>query len=237
MWALELKNSKLDQIIELYKEIGALPDYSNSVFNKKIEKNVKNVKKNIEQPLVSQTLEGLREDLINFEGCDLKHIAINLVFSDGNPDSDLMLIGEAPGEEEDKQGKPFVGRSGQLLDKMLASIGIDRTNCYIANIVPWRPPGNRVPTTAETSACLPFIKRHIQLIKPKVMVCLGATATKALLSKQNISLSSIRGKPIKYEDDGFECTCIATFHPAYLLRSPSHKAEAFQDLKLIRSLL
>lgn len=151
-----------------------------------------------------------------------------------------MLIGEAPGEEEDNQGKPFVGRSGQLLDKMLAAIGIDRTKCYIANIIPWRPPGNRVPTSSEIEMCLSFIKKHIRLIKPKVIVCLGSTATKSLLAGHPEILgpiSVIRGKIIKYKDNDFETICIATFHPAYLLRSPSNKVYAFEDLKLIKSIL
>ena len=140
-----------------------------------------------------KTLSELKQAVLDFDGCDLKHTAINTVFCDGNPDADIMLIGEAPGAQEDEQGKPFVGRSGQLLDKMMGAIGLDRTRVYISNIVPWRPPANRPPTTQEIAACLPFIDQHIHLKAPKFLLLLGGVPTKALL-QDNSGIMRLRGK-------------------------------------------
>lgn len=179
------------------------------------------------------SLEALREALLNFEGCLLKATAIQLVFSDGNPKAPLMLIGEAPGAEEDQQGLPFVGRSGQLLDKMLKSIGLDRTkDCYIANVVPWRPPGNRPPSQEEIAACLPFLKKHIALVKPKLLVLLGGVATKTILNTKE-GIVKVRGRVSFYEG----VPVIPTFHPSYLLRSPTQKATAWKDWLFVKKTL
>lgn len=186
----------------------------------------------------AKNLQELRQIMESFEGCHLKHGAINTVFCDGNPDAEVMLIGEAPGEEEDKQGRPFVGRSGQLLDKMLQAIGLDRTSVYISNIVPWRPPANRQPSTEEIAACLPFIEHHILLKKPKFLLLLGGVATKSLLYTSE-GIMSLRGKWRAYTpphaDKGFEPTALLpTYHPAFLLRSPGQKVYAWEDLKSLR---
>jgi len=179
-------------------------------------------------------LAALRAALAAFEGCALKHTATNLVFADGNPASSLMVIGEAPGEDEDRQGLPFVGVSGKLLDRMLAAIGFDRGNTYITNILPWRPPGNRNPTPAEIAACLPFVQRHIALVKPRVLALVGGTAAKALLGTQE-GITRLRGRWCEYTGpDGTIIPAMALFHPAYLLRSPAQKREAWRDLLLLK---
>ncbi len=184
------------------------------------------------------SLAGLREALTRFEGCSLKHTAMNLVFADGNPEGKIMLVGEAPGEDEDRLGKPFVGASGKLLDKMLAGIGLDRTQVYISNILPWRPPGNRSPTQAEIALCLPFIERHISLVAPQVLVLLGGTAAKSLLNRAE-GITRLRGQWLDFHIPGSTqiFPAMATYHPAYLLRSPIHKREAWRDLLMIKSRL
>lgn len=187
------------------------------------------------------TLQELRAVMENFEGCALKNFATNTVFCDGNPEADVMLIGEAPGEGEDLQGKPFVGRSGQLLDKMLLAIGLDRTNVYISNIVPWRPPGNRTPTTAEIALCLPFIEHHILLKKPKFLLLLGGVATKSLL-KTDEGIMRLRGTWLDYRpphapSSSDSIKLLPTYHPAFLLRSPGQKVHAWEDLKALREAL
>ena len=166
----------------------------------------------------------------SFDGCDLKKTASNLVFADGNPAADIMLIGEAPGADEDRQGKPFVGASGQLLDKMLASIGLDRTAVYISNIIPWRPPGNRTPTSEEVAMFLPVIKRHIDLIAPKIVITLGGSSTKALLSTTE-GILKLRGQWRDYDVNGTAVPMMAMLHPAYLLRTPAQKSLAWRDLR------
>jgi uracil-DNA glycosylase len=180
----------------------------------------------------AQTLEELREKLLAFEGCGLKATATQLVFADGNPQASIMILGEAPGADEDRIGRPFVGRAGQLLDKMLAAIGLDRTKVYIANVVPWRPPGNRTPTPLETSACLPFVRRQIELVSPKILVCLGAAATQTLLPTKD-GIMRARGRWFDYDMDGIKISAIAMLHPAYLLRQPGHKKFAWGDLRAL----
>jgi len=182
------------------------------------------------------TLDELRTALEAFEGCALKTTATQVVFADGNPGARLMLIGEAPGREEDLQGLPFVGRSGQLLDRMLAAIGLDRTSTYIANIVPWRPPGNRTPTPLETAACRPFIDRQIELVAPDVLVCLGAAAAKEILATTD-GILRLRGRWRTAHINGREVRTMATLHPAYLLRQPGQKRLAWRDLLAIREAL
>lgn len=186
-----------------------------------------------------QNLEELRNVMLNFNGCALKLTATNTVFSDGNPDAKIMVIGEAPGADEDIQGKPFVGLSGRLLDKMFATIGLSRaTNLYITNIIPWRPPGNRQPTTQEIIQCLPFVRRHIELINPDVLILVGGVSAKTILDTSE-GIMKLRGKWHDYSSPGLEkpIKCFATYHPAYLLRSPGQKAQVWQDLLKIQETL
>jgi DNA polymerase len=182
------------------------------------------------------SLEELRAILGDFEGCALRNTAKRLVFADGNPQARVMFIGEAPGYEEDMQGLPFVGRSGQLLDKMLAAIDLDRTSAYITNIIPWRPPGNRDPSLHETSICLPFIQRQIELVAPQVMVCLGKPSTAALLGVTE-GIRRTRGRWFAYRAGARDIRAMATFHPAYLLRSPLEKRLAWRDFLAVRKAL
>jgi uracil-DNA glycosylase family 4 len=182
------------------------------------------------------TLEALRELLEKFDGCALKSTATRLVFADGNPQARIMFVGEAPGREEDLEGLPFVGRSGKLLDRMIAAIGLDRSSAYIANVIPWRPPGNRTPTPQETQICLPFIQRQIELVNPDVLVTLGNPSTQTLLSTRE-GIMKTRGRWFDYDTGTRVIRAIATFHPAYLLRSPSYKRMAWQDLRAIAKAL
>jgi uracil-DNA glycosylase family 4 len=182
------------------------------------------------------TLEALRALLETFDGCALRKTATRLVFADGNPQARVMFVGEAPGRDEDLEGLPFVGRSGKLLDRMIAAIGFDRTKVYIANVIPWRPPGNRTPTPQETQVCLPFIQRQIELVDPDVLVTLGNPSTQALLSTREGIMRS-RGKWLDYNTGTRTIRAMATFHPAYLLRSPSYKRMSWQDLRAIAKAL
>ena len=182
------------------------------------------------------TLEALRALLENFDGCALKQTATKLVFADGNPQARVMFVGEAPGRDEDIDGLPFVGRSGKLLDRMIAAIGLDRRSAYIANVIPWRPPGNRTPTPQETQICLPFIQRQIELVNPDVLVTLGNPSTQALLSTRE-GIMRTRGKWFDYDTGTRSIRAIATFHPAYLLRSPSYKKMSWLDLRAIAKAL
>jgi DNA polymerase len=182
------------------------------------------------------TLEELRGLLDAFQGCALKATATQLVFADGNPQARLMLVGEAPGRDEDIEGLPFVGRSGKLLDQMLAAIGLDRTQVYIANIVPWRPPGNRTPTPQEQQTCLPFILRQIELADPDVLVCLGGPSAQALLGIKE-GITKTRGRWFNFETGKRQIRALATFHPAFLLRSPLQKRFAWRDFLAIKKAL
>jgi uracil-DNA glycosylase len=176
-------------------------------------------------------LDALRAALEAFEGCGLKATATQLAFADGAEDARIMLVGEAPGADEDRIGRPFVGRAGQLLDRMLASIGLDRTKVYIANVVPWRPPGNRTPTPQETAACLPFVRRQIALVGPRLLVSLGGSATQTLLGAKE-GITRTRGAWRDYVgDDGATIRTLPMFHPAYLLRQPAAKRQAWADLR------
>jgi len=182
------------------------------------------------------TLQALRALLENFDGCALKFTATRLVFADGNPEARVMFVGEAPGRDEDIAGLPFVGRSGKLLDRMIAAIGLDRTSAYIANVIPWRPPGNRTPTPQETQICLPFIQRQIELVNPDVLVTLGNPSTQTLLATRD-GIMRTRGKWFDYDTGTRTIRAMATFHPAYLLRSPSYKRLSWQDLRSIAKAL
>ncbi len=182
------------------------------------------------------SLHELRDILLKFEGCALRTTAKQLVFADGNPQARLMLVGEAPGREEDLEGLPFVGRSGKLLDLMLAAIGVDRGAAYIANIIPWRPPGNRTPTPQESQICLPFIQRQIELANPDVLVCLGGPSAQALLGVKD-GIKRTRGRWFAFQTGTREIRAIATFHPAYLLRSPLEKRFAWRDFVAVKKAL
>jgi uracil-DNA glycosylase len=183
------------------------------------------------------TLEELRTAFEAFDGCPLKETAMSFVFADGNPAARLMFVGEAPGAEEDRQGVPFVGPAGKLLDKMLTAIGLDRTGAYITNILPWRPPGNRNPTDAEIGACLPFLERHIALAAPEIIIFVGGTSAKTLLRRQE-GIMRLRGKWMTYEPaSGDPVPARALLHPAFLLRQPAQKRETWNDLLEIRARL
>lgn len=176
-------------------------------------------------------LQQLRAALADFDGCPLKQTATNLVFGAGDPDATLMFIGEAPGRDEDRQGVPFVGVSGQLLDTMLKHIAVPRDDVYIANILPWRPPGNRQPTPAEIAACLPFVERQIELVQPRILVFLGGTAAKTMLRRAD-GITRFRGRWLEYSRSDSAAppiAAIATFHPAYLLRNSQQKRLAWRD--------
>ena len=183
-----------------------------------------------------QSVEALRDAIVRFDGCNLKRTAKNTVFAGGNPEANIMFIGEAPGRDEDLQGLPFVGRSGQLLDRMLLAIGLTRENAYISNVIPWRPPGNRAPTPQETEICRPFIERHIELIKPKVIVMLGGSSAKTLL-KTTDGIMRLRGKWSEISTENSKTRAMPTLHPAYLLRQPAHKRLAWQDFLQIKKAL
>jgi uracil-DNA glycosylase len=181
-------------------------------------------------------LDELRALLENFEGCSLRNTATQLVFADGNPEGRVMFVGEAPGYEEDVSGKPFVGRSGKLLDLMIEAIGLDRTKVYIANVVPWRPPGNRTPTPQETAICLPFIRRQIELVNPDILICLGGPSMQTLLNTKD-GITRTRGRWFPYDTGTREIRAMATFHPAFLLRSPLQKRMSWRDFLAIRKAL
>jgi uracil-DNA glycosylase len=184
----------------------------------------------------AQTLEALRALLEAFDGCMLRATATQLVFADGNPKGRVMFVGEAPGRDEDIAGLPFVGRSGKLLDLMMAAIGLDRTQAYITNIVPWRPPGNRTPTPHESAICLPFIHRQIELVDPDILVCLGQPSTQTLLHTKE-GITRTRGRWFKFDTGSREIRAMATYHPAFLLRSPLQKRLAWRDFLALQKAL
>ena len=179
-------------------------------------------------------LDDLRAILESYEGVALRKTATRLVFADGNPSARVMFVGEAPGKDEDREGLPFVGRAGHLLDRMLAAIGLDRTGVYIANIVPWRPPGNRTPTPQETQLCLPFIQRQIELANPDVLVLLGGSAAAGLTGAKD-GILRMRGRWLDYDTGTRTIKALATLHPAYLLRTPSQKKLAWRDFRALKA--
>jgi DNA polymerase len=183
-----------------------------------------------------RTLDELRAALDRFEGCALRATATRLVFADGNPQARVMFVGEAPGRDEDAEGLPFVGRSGKLLDRMLAAIGLDRSQAYIANIIPWRPPGNRTPTPQESQICLPFVMKQIELVDPDVLVCLGGPSATTLLGVRE-GITKTRGRWLTYGTGQREIRAMPTFHPAFLLRSPLQKRLAWRDFLAIKKAL
>ena len=178
----------------------------------------------------------LKKSIFNLKNCNLKKKAKNLVFSDGNPSSKVMIVGEGPGANEDIEGLPFVGRAGQLLDKMLQAINLDRTKVYITNVVNYRPPENRKPTEEEILRYLPFLVKHIEIIKPKILVLLGSTALNSILGSEKV-ISKARGIWVTKQIGSWKTNVIASFHPAYLMRQPDQKKHSWVDLKMIKKKL
>ena len=212
------------------------------LINNKLEYNTKSIvryeknsNKNISNNNANKAsrLEKLKKQINSIKNCDLKNNGTNMVFSDGNPNSSIMIIGEGPGANEDKEGKPFVGRAGKLLDKMLEAIKLNRKNVYISNVVNFRPPMNRRPTDEEISRYLPFLNKHIEIINPKILLLLGSTALNALIGNE-IVISKARGKWINKKIGNTNPEVIASFHPAFLMRQPEQKKYAWEDLKMIR---
>ncbi len=194
------------------------------MFFLKISKNARDICDRV------QNLQELKAAVEAFDGCSLKLTSNKTIFGSGNPDSKIMIIGEAPNGDEDRMGELFVGKSGQLLDNMLSSIELDRSCCYISNILPWRPPGNRVPTETEVAVCLPFIKKQIELISPNIILILGGSAANNLLDN-DLPISKLRGKWMEYKPiKGDKIDVLASFHPDYLLKNPAQKAKIWADL-------
>ena len=222
-----LKKNKTIKLIKYYKLINYNLIYNNAAINRYKKDNF-----GISEDK-AKNLALLKKTIINQKNCNLQKQAKNIVFSDGNPKSKIMLIGEAPGANEDQEGLPFVGRAGMLLDKMLAAIKLDRKNVYISNIINYRPPDNRRPTEEEIKQYLPFISKHIEIINPKILVLLGSTAMNALIGK-DVVISKMRGKWFEKKFGNCKTSVIITFHPAFLMRQPAQKKMAWIDLKMIR---
>ena len=222
-----LKKNKTIKLIKYYKLINYNLIYNNAAINRYKKDNF-----GISEDK-AKNLALLKKSIINQKNCNLQKQAKNIVFSDGNPKSKIMLIGEAPGANEDQEGLPFVGRAGMLLDKMLAAINLDRKNVYISNIINYRPPDNRRPTEEEIKQYLPFISKHIEIINPKILVLLGSTAMNALIGK-DVVISKMRGKWFEKKFGNCKTSVIITFHPAFLMRQPAQKKMAWIDLKMIR---
>jgi len=221
-----IKKNNLN-LIKYYKLINHNLIYNNKAINR-YKKN--NFELSADKAI---NLERLKKSILNIKNCNLKSGATNMVFSDGNPKSKIMLLGEAPGSNEDQEGLPFVGKAGTLLDKMLASINLNRKNVYISNIINYRPPDNKRPTDEEMNRYLPFVKKHIEIISPKILVLLGSTAMNALISNDAV-ISKVRGHWIEKEFGECKTSVIVTFHPAFLMRQPTQKKLAWIDLKMIR---
>ena len=221
------KNINPVKLINYYKLINHNLIYNNKAINR--------YKKDIFELSgdKAENLDKLKKSILSLNNCDLKRQAKNIVFSDGNPNSKIMLIGEAPGANEDEEGLPFVGRAGALLDKMLAAIDLDRKKVYISNIINYRPPDNRRPTDEEIKRYLPFITKHIEIINPKIIVLLGSTAMNAIIGNE-VVISKMRGKWIERKFGNCKASLIITFHPAFLMRQPAQKKMAWIDLKMIR---
>ena len=221
-------NQKLIDLIEYYNLINANFLLSNSPIKRTNETSTNTI-----YGTKSEKLDKLKKKIQSIKNCDLKKNATNLVFADGNVNSKIMIIGEGPGANEDAEGKPFVGRAGKLLDKMLSAIKLDRTKVYISNVVNYRPPANRKPTEIEIERYLPYLKSHIEIINPKILVLLGSTALNTLIGSE-VVISKARGQWIQKEIGSSKPWIIASFHPAFLMRQPEQKKLAWIDLKMIR---
>ena len=215
------------KLIKYYKFINHNLIYNNKAINRYKKDNFELSSDKIKD------LERLKKTILSIKNCSLKNEATKMVFSDGNPKSKIMILGEAPGSNEDQEGLPFVGKAGSLLDKMLASINLDRKTVYISNIINYRPPENRRPTDEEMNRYLPFVKKHIEIIAPKVLVLLGSTAMNALIGNNSV-ISKVRGQWLEKEFGQCKTSVIVTFHPAFLMRQPTQKKLAWVDLKMIR---
>ena len=218
-------NSKTIKLIKFYNLINHNLIYNNKAINR-FKKNNFGIAKN-----KAQNLQLLKKSILNIKNCELKKKATNIVFSDGNPNSKIMLIGEAPGANEDQEGTPFVGRAGILLNKMLMAINLNRSNVYISNIINFRPPDNRRPTEEEIKRYLPYILKHIEIISPQILVLLGSTAMNALIGS-DIVISKARGKWMEKKFGNCKTSVIITFHPAFLMRQPAQKKMAVSSKKL-----
>jgi len=220
-------NAKTIKLIKFYNFINYNLIYNNKAINryKKDTFEISGDK--------AKKLEKLKKSISKIKNCELKKSATNIVFADGNPKAKIMLIGEGPGSNEDQEGLPFVGRAGALLDKMLAAINLDRKNVYITNVVNYRPPENRRPTEEEINKYLPYLKKHIEIINPKILVLLGSTALNALIGSE-IVISKARGQWIEKQFGECKTSIIVTFHPAFLIRQPAQKKMAWIDLKMIK---
>ena len=220
-------SSKSIKLIKYYKLINYNLIYNNQSINR-YKNNFNQISGN-----KAKNLDNLKKMIANIKNCELKKNAKNIVFADGNPEAKIMFIGEGPGANEDQEGIPFVGRAGILLDKMLASINLNRENVYITNVVNYRPPENRKPTDEEINRYLPYLKKHIEIINPKILVLLGNTSMNALIDNE-IVISKARGKWIDREFGKCKTSVIITFHPAFLMRQPAQKKMTWIDLKMIR---
>ena len=220
-------NTKTIKLIKFYNFINYNLIYNNTAINR-YKKDTFKISGN-----KAEKLEKLKKSILNIKNCELKKNATNIVFADGNPKAKIMLIGEGPGANEDQEGLPFVGRAGALLDKMLASINLDRKNTYITNVVNYRPPENRRPTEEEIAKYLPYLKQHIEIINPRILVLLGSTALNAIIGNK-IVISKARGHWAEKQFGKCKASVIVTFHPAFLMRQPAQKKMAWIDLKMIR---
>ena len=220
-------NAKTIKLIKFYNFINYNLIYNNKAINR-YKKDTFEISGN-----KAEKLEKLKKSISDIKNCELKKSATNIVFADGNPKAKIMLIGEGPGSNEDQEGLPFVGRAGALLDKMLASIDLDRKKVYITNVVNYRPPKNRRPTEEEIDKYLPYLKKHIEIINPEILVLLGSTALNALIGNE-IVISKARGQWIEKQFGECKTSVIVTFHPAFLMRQPAQKKMAWIDLKMIR---
>ena len=220
-------NTKKIKLIKFYNSINYNLIYNNKAINryKKDTFEISGDK--------AKKLEKLKKSISKIKNCELKKSATNIVFADGNPKAKIMLIGEGPGSNEDQEGLPFVGRAGALLDKMLAAINLDRKNVYITNVVNYRPPENRRPTEEEINKYLPYLKKHIEIINPKILVLLGSTALNAVIGSE-VVISKARGQWIEKQFGECKTSIIVTFHPAFLIRQPAQKKMAWIDLKMIK---
>ena len=220
-------NSKNIKLIKFYNFINYNLIYNNNAINR-YKKDIFEISRD-----KAENLEKLKKSISNIDNCELKKNATNIVFADGNPKSKIMIVGEGPGSNEDQEGLPFVGRAGALLDKMLASINLDRKSVYITNVVNYRPPENRRPTEQEVEKYLPYLTKHIEIISPKIIILLGSTAMNAIVGSEEV-ISKVRGKWIDKKFGKCITSIIVTFHPAFLMRQPMQKKMAWIDLKMIK---
>ncbi|MDA9623820.1 uracil-DNA glycosylase [Pelagibacteraceae bacterium] len=220
-------NTKLNKLIKYYSLINHNLIYDNFSINR-----YKNTSFDVNGDKAALLLK-LKKNIDKIKNCELKKNALNQVFADGYPDAKIMIVGEGPGANEDKEGIPFVGRAGQLLDKMLESINLDRKNVYITNVVNYRPPENRRPSDIEIKKYLPYLIKHIEIIKPKIILLLGSTALNAIIGNE-VVISKARGKWIEKKIGNHLASIISSFHPAFLMRQPDQKKMAWIDLKMIK---